>query len=115
MSDTPIEESIKALDEVRKAGKTKYIGVSEPSAATLRKAHSSKSLTCAFPLTNALQSPRLMPCRPNTAPWDLSRLPDTADRVQFETVHETDGLIDVCRELGIAFVCVRAYIDTKNT
>jgi aryl-alcohol dehydrogenase-like predicted oxidoreductase len=47
MSDTPIEESIKALDEVRKAGKTKYIGVSEPSAATLRKAHSSKSLMCA--------------------------------------------------------------------
>lgn len=41
--DTPLEESIPALDEIRKAGKTKYIGLSECSAATLRKANSSKS------------------------------------------------------------------------
>lgn len=40
--DTPLEESIPALDEIRKAGKTKYIGLSECSAATLRKANSSK-------------------------------------------------------------------------
>lgn len=40
--DTPLEESIPALDEVRKAGKTKYIGLSECSAKTLRKADSSK-------------------------------------------------------------------------
>ena len=39
---TPLEESIGALDEIRKAGKTKYIGVSECSAATLRKANASK-------------------------------------------------------------------------
>ncbi|KAH3196712.1 hypothetical protein KXX02_003974 [Aspergillus fumigatus] len=37
---TPLEESIPALDEIRKAGKTKYIGLSECSAATLRKANS---------------------------------------------------------------------------
>lgn len=43
MTDTPLEESIPALDEIRKAGKTKYIGLSECSAATLRKANSSKS------------------------------------------------------------------------
>lgn len=41
--DTPLEESIPALDEIRKAGKTKYIGLSECSAATLRKANSSES------------------------------------------------------------------------
>jgi aryl-alcohol dehydrogenase-like predicted oxidoreductase len=40
--ETPLEESIPALDEIRKAGKTKYIGLSECSAATLRKANSSK-------------------------------------------------------------------------
>lgn len=40
--DTPLEESIPALDEIRKAGKTKYIGLSECSAKTLRKANSSK-------------------------------------------------------------------------
>lgn len=39
--DTPLTESIPALDEIRKAGKTKYIGLSECSAATLRKANSS--------------------------------------------------------------------------
>jgi aryl-alcohol dehydrogenase-like predicted oxidoreductase len=41
-SETPLEESIPALDEIRKAGKTKYIGLSECSAATLRKANSSE-------------------------------------------------------------------------
>lgn len=40
--DTPLEESIPALDEIRKQGKTKYIGLSECSAKTLRKANSSK-------------------------------------------------------------------------
>lgn len=40
--NTPLEESIPALDEIRKAGKTKYIGLSECSAATLRKANSSE-------------------------------------------------------------------------
>lgn len=42
VSDTPLEESISALDEIRKAGKTKYIGLSECSAKTLRKANTSK-------------------------------------------------------------------------
>jgi aryl-alcohol dehydrogenase-like predicted oxidoreductase len=41
--DTPLEESINALDELRRAGKTKYIGLSECSAETLRKAHASSS------------------------------------------------------------------------
>jgi aryl-alcohol dehydrogenase-like predicted oxidoreductase len=40
--ETPLEESIAALDEIRKQGKTKYIGVSECSAQTLRKANASR-------------------------------------------------------------------------
>lgn len=39
--NTPLTESIPALDKIRQQGKTKYIGLSECSAATLRKAHSS--------------------------------------------------------------------------
>jgi aryl-alcohol dehydrogenase-like predicted oxidoreductase len=42
-ADTPLEESIGVLDELRRAGKTKYIGLSECSAATLRKANASSS------------------------------------------------------------------------
>jgi aryl-alcohol dehydrogenase-like predicted oxidoreductase len=34
----PLEESIPALDALKKAGKTKYIGLSECSAQTLRRA-----------------------------------------------------------------------------
>ncbi|KAK1147795.1 hypothetical protein N8T08_000308 [Aspergillus melleus] len=73
--NTPLEESIPALDEIRKAGKTKYIGLSECSAATLRKANS-------------------------IAPIDAVQ----AEYSAFETLHETDGLIDTAKELGIAYV-----------
>ncbi|KAL5614103.1 hypothetical protein FOVSG1_003166 [Fusarium oxysporum f. sp. vasinfectum] len=72
---TPLEESISTLDELRKQGKTKYIGISECSAATLRKANSIAKI-------DALQ----------------------AEYSAFETLHETDGLIDAARELDIAYV-----------
>ncbi|OOQ83837.1 Aldo-keto reductase yakc [NADP(+)] [Penicillium brasilianum] len=72
---TPLEESIPALDEIRRAGKTKFIGLSECSAATLRKANSIAKI-------DALQ----------------------AEYSAFETIHETDGLIDTAKELGIAYV-----------
>ncbi|KAH6656561.1 NADP-dependent oxidoreductase domain-containing protein [Truncatella angustata] len=72
---TPLEESIPALDEIRKAGKTKYIGLSECSAATLRKASSIAKI-------DAVQ----------------------AEYSAFETLHETDGLIDTAKELGVAYV-----------
>lgn len=72
---TPLEESIPALDEIRKAGKTKYIGLSECSAATLRKANSIAKI-------DAVQ----------------------AEYSAFETLHETDGLIDTAKELGVAYV-----------
>lgn len=72
---TPLKESIPALDEIRKAGKTKYIGLSECSAKTLREANSIARI-------DAVQ----------------------AEYSAFETVHETNGLIDTAKELGIAFV-----------
>ncbi|KAK5170991.1 uncharacterized protein LTR77_004135 [Saxophila tyrrhenica] len=73
--NTPLEESIPALDEIRKAGKTKYIGLSECSAATLRKADSIAKI-------DAVQ----------------------AEYSAFETLHETDGLIDTAKELNVAYV-----------
>ncbi|KAE9573678.1 hypothetical protein CGMCC3_g10351 [Colletotrichum fructicola] len=73
--NTPLEESIGALDELRRAGKTKYIGLSECSAATLRKAN-------AIAKIDAIQ----------------------AEYSAFETIHETNGLIETAKELGVAFV-----------
>ncbi|KAJ6009426.1 hypothetical protein N7522_004442 [Penicillium canescens] len=73
--NTPLTESIPALDEIRKAGKTKYIGLSECSAATLRNANSIAKI-------DAVQ----------------------AEYSAFETLHETDGLIDAAKELGVAYV-----------
>ncbi|CAG8108791.1 unnamed protein product [Penicillium salamii] len=73
--NTPLEESISALDELRRTGKTKYIGLSECSAATLRKAH-------AIAKIDAVQ----------------------AEYSAFETLHERSGLIETAKELGVAFV-----------
>ncbi|KAF3905090.1 hypothetical protein AA313_de0210124 [Arthrobotrys entomopaga] len=72
---TPLEESIPVMDEIRRAGKTKYIGLSECSAETLRKANSIARI-------DAVQ----------------------AEYSAFETLHETDGLVDTAKELGIAYV-----------
>ncbi|KAL4789685.1 aldo/keto reductase [Aspergillus venezuelensis] len=72
---TPLEESISALDKLRRAGKTKYIGLSECSAATLRKANS-------------------------IAKIDVVQ----AEYSAFETLHESSGLIKTAKELGVAFV-----------
>lgn len=73
--NTPLEESIPALDGIRKAGKTKFIGLSECSASTLRKAN-------AIARIDAVQ----------------------AEYSAFETIHETDGLIEATKELGVAYV-----------
>jgi aryl-alcohol dehydrogenase-like predicted oxidoreductase len=40
--NTPLEESIGTMDQLRKEGKTKYIGISECSAKTLRRANESE-------------------------------------------------------------------------
>ncbi|KAF2010121.1 Aldo/keto reductase [Aaosphaeria arxii CBS 175.79] len=73
--NTPLTESIPALDEIRRQGKTKYIGLSECSAKTLRAAN-------AIAKIDAVQ----------------------AEYSAFETLHETDGLIDTAKELGVAYV-----------
>ncbi|HTT26275.1 MAG TPA: aldo/keto reductase [Thermoplasmata archaeon] len=70
----PIEESVRALGELVAAGKVRHIGLSEVSAATLRKAHAVHPIT-------AVQSEYSL--------W-------TRDPEQ--------GVLAACRELGIGFV-----------
>ncbi len=71
---TPIEETVGAMADLVKAGKIRGIGLSEVSAATIRKAHA------VYPLT-AIQSEYSL--------W--TREPE-------------DGILQTCKELGIAFV-----------
>ena len=72
--DTPIEETVGAMAQLVKEGKTRAIGLSEVNADTLRKAHAVHPIT-------ALQSEYSL--------W--TRDPE-------------DGVLQTCRELGIAFV-----------
>lgn len=72
--DTPIEETVGAMAELVQEGKIKDIGLSEASAATLRKAHAVHPVT-------ALQTEYSL--------W--SREPE-------------DELLQTCKELGVAFV-----------
>ena len=71
---TPIEDTVGALAELVRAGKVRYIGLSEASAETLRRA-------CAVHPIAALQTEYSL--------W--SRDPE-------------DGLLATCRELGVGFV-----------
>ena len=71
---TPIEDTVGAMAELVKEGKIKGIGLSEVSAATLRKAHAVHPIS-------AVQSEYSL--------W--SREPE-------------DEILDVCKELDIAFV-----------
>ncbi|KAK7431314.1 hypothetical protein QQZ08_002085 [Neonectria magnoliae] len=89
--NAPLEESIPALDEIRKAGKTKYIGLSECSAKTLRKANSSK-----IHIDTVTRS-RIHRLQMIVAKIDAVQ----AEYSAFETLHEADGLIDTAKELGI--------------
>jgi aryl-alcohol dehydrogenase-like predicted oxidoreductase len=71
---TAIEETVGAMAELVKAGKVRYLGLSEPSVQTIRRAHR------IYPLT-AVQSEYSL--------W--TRDPE-------------DGVLQTCRELGIGFV-----------
>ena len=73
-TNVPIEETVGAMAELKGAGKIRYLGLSEASVATIRRAHAVHPIT-------ALQTEYSL--------W--SRDPE-------------DGLLDVCRELGIGFV-----------
>ena len=70
----PIEDTVGAMAELVAAGKVRYIGLSEASAATIRRAHAVHPIA-------ALQTEYSL--------W--TRDPE-------------DGLLATCRELGIAFV-----------
>ena len=72
--NTPIEETVGAMAELVRAGKVKYLGLSEASAQTIRRAHKVHPIA-------ALQSEYSL--------W--SRDPE-------------DGVLQTTRELGIAFV-----------
>jgi aryl-alcohol dehydrogenase-like predicted oxidoreductase len=72
--DTPIEETVGALADLVSAGKILYIGLSEPSVATIERAHKEHPIT-------AVQSEYSL--------W--TRDPE-------------DGVLDACRRLGIGFV-----------
>ncbi|GBB84293.1 hypothetical protein RclHR1_10900001 [Rhizophagus clarus] len=73
--DIPIEDTISALAELVKEGKIKYIGLSECSAATLRRAHKVHPIT-------AVQI--------EYSPWSLDI--------------ETNGILEACKELGVTIV-----------
>lgn len=71
---TPIEETVGAMAELVKAGKVRYLGLSEAGAETIRRAHKVHPIT-------ALQTEYSL--------W--TRDPE-------------DGILQACRELGIGFV-----------
>ena len=72
--DTPIEETVGAMSELVAAGKIRYIGLSEASPATIRRAHAVHPIT-------ALQTEYSL----------FTRDPES-------------GVLATCRELGIGFV-----------
>jgi len=74
-SNTPIEETVGAMSALVKEGKLRYLGLSECSADTLRRA-------CAVHPISAVQV--------EYSPWSIDI--------------ETNGLLEACRELGVALV-----------
>lgn len=76
---TPVEKTIAAMVELKKAGKIKYLGISECSAATLRRAHAVHPIT-------AIQM--------EYSPFCLE-IEDPA----------YGSLLATARELGVAMVC----------
>ena len=73
--NTPIEDTVGAMADLVRAGKVRYLGLSEVSAATLERAYAVHPIT-------AVQSEYSL--------W-------TRDP-------ETDGVLAVCRRLGVGFV-----------
>ncbi|MCF0057973.1 aldo/keto reductase [Dyadobacter sp. CY356] len=73
--NTPIEETVGAMSELVKSGKVKYIGLSEVSAETIKKAHKIHPVT-------AVQTEYSL----------------------FEREPEANGVLDILKELEIGFV-----------
>ncbi len=72
---TPIEETVGAMAQLVQTGKVRYLGLSEASAATIRRAHKVHPIA-------AVQTEYSL--------WSRDV--------------EDDGVLDACKELGIAFV-----------
>ena len=73
--NVPIEETVGAMAELVRAGKVRYLGLSEASAATLERAHKVHPIS-------ALQSEYSL--------WSRDQ--------------ESNGCLEACRRLGVAFV-----------
>lgn len=75
---TPVERTVKAMVELKQAGKIKHLGLSECSATSLRRAHAIHAITAVQveygPACLAIESPKTK-------------------------------LLETCRELGVAVVC----------
>jgi aryl-alcohol dehydrogenase-like predicted oxidoreductase len=72
---TPIEETFRAMSELVKEGKVRYLGLSAATADEIRRAHSIHPIAA---------------YQVEYSPWTLDI--------------ETDGRLSVCKELGIAVV-----------
>ncbi|ORY52927.1 aldo/keto reductase [Rhizoclosmatium globosum] len=73
--NTPIEDTVKAMAELVKEGKVKYLGLSEASAETIRRAHKIHPITA----------------------YQVEYSPWTTDI-------EDNGILETCNELGIAVI-----------
>ncbi|KAJ3139087.1 hypothetical protein HK100_012004 [Physocladia obscura] len=72
---TPIEDTVRAMAELVKEGKVRYLGLSEASAETIRRAHKIHPITA----------------------YQVEYSPWTTDI-------ESNGILDTCNELGIAII-----------
>jgi len=72
---TPIEKTIAAMAELKQQGKIRYLGLSEVSSQTFRRAHAVHPISAV----------------------EMEYNP-------FDRDIETEGLLDTCRELGVAIV-----------
>ncbi len=81
----PIEETVKAMAELVKEGKVKYLGLSECSATTLRRAYAVHPIA-------AIQM--------EYSPWSLDI--------------EANGVLEAARELGVAIVAYLTLTQSSN-
>ena len=75
---TPVEKTVQAMKELKDEGKIKYIGLSECSAESLRRAY-------------------------KVAPISAVQIEYSPFSLDIETPEI--ALLDACRELGVAVVC----------
>ena len=129
-----LEETYGTLEELRKEGKFNYIGISEPSAETLRNAAKASRTILARTVSlfkSARNRPRKYPlCKLNIhlGPRILSEVSKVHrhSRAALERRHcPTDGVLSTARELGIpiiaysplgrGFLTVSEFMDITKT